>query len=1330
MIKDVFQVYMNRLMDLSARNRSVFLPKLVSTQMIDLKEFEFLEYENSFAYITELLGRKKKIPLVPAEDARDAKVNQLSLRLKRLGQRVKLAEEESGEKSLYVGWPFIEGKLPNDQAIRCPLLFFPVRIVEEGKKWFFKKKSGDQPFFNRAFLLAYANAHQQSFKKEWWENPLEHFPKEPTPFRTALYQFLQKELTLNFGQELFQDKLDDFKEKSAAEVGKVFKAGMLKLRPNAILGQFSQKSSFLIKDYEELMDKFSGENLEGLFTEWFADEREEQPSRAEGSLFNTLPLDASQEEVLKTVRQGGSCVVEGPPGTGKSQLICNLVADFISRDKKVLVVSQKRAALDVVHDRLVEQGFGAFMALVHDFRTDRPAMFKKLADQINSLEIYKGLNRSLDAIQLERSFSKIVSVIDHHSEYLEEYRHALFNTEECGVPVKELYLSSSLDDQHLNLTQYYKHYHWSILDEFLRDLKEYLYYYPKYGQADSFWLHRVDFAEFTANAIHRFKENLLEIKELKSTAELILGDLLYQPFEFPLVYQSFEQKARLEELQKLISNKDVFLVLKRLMKYPKADMDLLWLENKVDIIKNLLAAEGVEWSLEDGNVEDTYQKVLHVIGMKDSWWKSLTLRFYRKEYREVWSLLEHNELERNLEGLQVLVKMLGNRLNINHQYTLLDRKPWINLPEKPFGFPAFNHEFHVLIEAVKARFILEELGVLTPYLIFDNADFDHFRRILQELIGINELIEHKTSGWRNYFSTIQIKHLLTTSDEDKLDKIQDTITENFTEIVAMDRLKRKLRSIDIEVINKLLDDYPDKDFEELKQIFLAGLKLSWIEHIEAKYPVLQEMSLFKVKDILEEFSEAVDEKLKISRFITEMRLRENTFKKLEYNRLNNLITYRELQHQVTKKKRLWSIKKLVEKFQEEIFRLVPCWLASPETVSALFPIESRFDLVVFDESSQCYAERGLPAMLRGRQVVIAGDSQQLQPFDLYRVRMDEADQEGMDLEVESLLELASHNFKKYTLEGHYRSKSLPLIAFSNEHFYDNKLTMLPEMDSLNQEVCAYKWIKVEGTWDKQTNTVEAERVVKELKELVAESSGLSIGVITFNYYQMELIVDLIANEKGLRGKFGKKIKVKNIENVQGDEFDVVLFSIGYARNKAGKFIANFGSLSKDGGVNRLNVAVTRARERVYVITSISADDFRTKQIYNPGIRMLRDYLHYAEEVSKGRKVGVQEQTSGGFEVSWYLKNKLEGTYGGHTVRNSTISRNMDLELLESGKYVGAILTDDNRLFTAKTAKEAFVYHPRILKEKGWHITQVFSRQYWMDREDLLQTKIHENLKKE
>jgi superfamily I DNA and/or RNA helicase len=521
-------------------------------------------------------------------------------------------------------------------------------------------------------------------------------------------------------------------------------------------------------------------------------------------------------------------------------------------------------------------------------------------------------------------------------------------------------------------------------------------------------------------------------------------------------------------------------------------------------------------------------------------------------------------------------------------------------------------------------------------------------------------------------------------------------------------------------MTKMIDTYPEADFPMLKAIFLSSLKLSWIGHIEAKFPVLQEVGSPKLKYILEEFSATVEEKLKISRFIAELRLRESTFNPLEYNRLNNLLTYRELGHQVTKKKRLWPIKKLMENFEEEIFRLIPCWMASPETVSALFPLKKQFDLVVFDESSQCFSERGLPALLRGKQLVVAGDNQQLQPYDLYQVRMDTGE-EGIEFETESLLDLTAKYFKNYSLESHYRSKSLPLIQFSNRNFYQDSLSMLPDRDLLNKDINPLTWIKVEGQWDKQTNFIEAEAAINQLKSILFLSPHAEIGVITFNYYQMELIQDLIMMEPDLA--MVGNIQVKNIESVQGDEYDIVLFSVGYARNLQDKFTANFGLLARIGGENRLNVAISRAREKIILITSLSYLDFNENQVKNAGVKLLRDYLKYVEEVSKGAKVSIEPIKPSGFEVSWYLKNKLMGVYGNHEVRNNNLTKAMDLELLENGRYSAGILTDDHRLFAAKSVKEAFVYHPNLLRMKNWNVVNIFSRQYWLDKADLLQTKL-------
>ena len=223
--------------------------------------------------------------------------------------------------------------------------------------------------------------------------------------------------------------------------------------------------------------------------------------------------------------------------------------------------------------------------------------------------------------------------------------------------------------------------------------------------------------------------------------------------------------------------------------------------------------------------------------------------------------------------------------------------------------------------------------------------------------------------------------------------------------------------------------------------------------------------------------ESVQRKQVLSRDILLVKLREQTYRNLTLNRLNNVVTYRDLLHQTTKKRNVWPVRKLMESFADEVFKLVPCWLASPESVSAMFPLrEDLFDLVIFDEASQCFSENGIPAMARGKQVVITGDNQQLRPSDLYRTRLDdvEPDEETpAALEVESLLELAAQYLPQLSLTEHYRSHSLDLITFSNEHFYQNKLSLLPHFDEINRHEPAIRYLNVKGTWQQNTNPVEA-----------------------------------------------------------------------------------------------------------------------------------------------------------------------------------------------------------------------------------------------------------------
>lgn len=1320
MLQDIFQVYRNRLVDLSSNNRSIFLPRLIQQQMIDLKDFHFLNNHPAFYYITELLGRKRSIPLIQVNDARDKNVNQLSQRLKGLHRQVKFAEEESGEKSLFVGWPFVEGKLVNDQLVRCPLIFFPVALTLEENVWFLRKNVGEQAFINPSFLLAYGQAQGKPLDRDWMEQPLEEFSKDPIAFRTDLYHYLTKELVLDFNREIYQDKLEFFLEENRSYFEEILQTGMLKLQPYAVLGQFSQKSSFLMDDYSQLIQTERFQSLDDLFGERFG--RNEAPSSVirEDNLYNTLPLDASQEEVLSQVKQGASCIVQGPPGTGKSQLICNLVADFISRGKKVLVVSQKRVALDVVYERLAREGFGNFAALVHDFRGDRKELYRKIAHQIGSLESYRELNRTIDAIQLERSFNQQARLIDKYKEFFEEYREALYESGECGVPIKELYLNSSPDVKTIELGSYFRNLRFGQLDDFLRNFESFYAAYKIYDHHASFWFHRVNFADFKATGLTGIKEALEEISKIKISSERELEALLGTDFEFNLVYESFEYRDKLAELEKLVDSAQLFEKLKELMAFPKGSFDLLWLENKSDTLRKLFEGNGIEWHTKDEDVEHILKKAIQLSELLDSWLGKIRIRTGSKKYWDILNLLELNQLGRNKEGVLRLMEKLENRLNLNHQYTLLGQKEWMKLPKKPFSWQDMEANLAILRKAVSARFIMADLGVISSYIFRNQVNYSYFLEIVQKLIRLNNLGLDHVPKWRGYFTDVQLKHLFWSQHEDKLAAVQADLARHFEALRRHDVLKGQLQTEERLLMEKLIDSFPDYSFEQLKGVFLDSLKLEWIEHIEAKYPVLKEINSPQIKRIIDELQVAVEEKDKIARFIIELRLREEVCRDLEYNRLNNLVTYRDLSHQVSKKKFIWPIKRLVEQYDQEVFKLMPCWLASPETASALFPLEPYFDLVVFDEASQCYFERALPVMLRGRQVVIAGDSQQLQPVDLYKVRL-EADDELPELELDSLLEMGSRYFPSLWLKTHYRSDFLPLIDFSNKHFYDNKLSMLPDMHSLNRSVRAFQWVKCEGIWEKQVNRTEAEEVVEQVKKLLESHPRDSIGVITFNYFQMMLVMELLEGEKITRES--GKIKVRNIENVQGDEFDRVVFSVGYAPNIQGKFSANFGLLVKRGGENRLNVAITRARKEIILISSIESTDFKEQALENKGVRLLRDYIHFVQKMSRGAEIENPPEHSREFRDSWSLKSRLIGNYGNHVVRENAYHKIMDMEVLESGELTASILTDDQRFYAASSAKESLVFHPRLLRAKNWNTVYLFSRQYWMDREDLLQTRL-------
>ncbi len=1298
-MQKLLKTYLRRLTNLTSRNRSLLLLNLPQEQFLDLHSLNFLDNKPSFDYIHQLISQKNQIPLCDVQDSRFEKVNEVSKRLRKLARTESFIEEERGAKDLYVAYPFVKGKMSDGTTVRCPLLFFPVTLKTNGKKWILEQR--DEPeSLNRSFLLAYSYFNNIKLPDEWLEKSFEDFDKDSLAFRTQLYELLKDSpFEINFNQELFTNQLIDFEKLAKSELDSTERNGELKLYPQAVLGIFPQAGSYLVPDYEELIKNAEEGHYElDTFEELFqhATPPTNQPAFKEETAFLPFAIDASQEEAIKQVKEGYSIVVQGPPGTGKSQLIANLIADFTARGKKVLVVCQKRVALDTVYQRLQKVSMTDFVALVHDFKNDRKSLFEKIAGQIERIEDFQKKNKGLDAIFLERNFTQISRRIDQISEELQRLKDALFDESVCGVSVKELYLSSSLNRPSINLQDLYRSFTFHELADFEGRLNRYLQYEAKLGngEGDKFWQLRNSFS----------KKTFTEVTKITDTIENVIAFQQKNGRLFSIIELNQLDENILQNFIQYFENKDaneIFIAIIEEKKYiSNRTFDL---EKIFADLEQLYLHDGIEQTISARDLlfRKTQAENAHSASQSGVNW--LAWKFFSKDRKDIELLLAQNRLPLSEAGLSILNKKILQRITFEDLKEKLTKKEII-IDEKD-GWDNINSYLQNYISANKAHniFLQQEFiqrqtsDILHGSKSFSISPFKDLARLIVET-------KLEFVQWQLYLSYQQIAYLVNTPEAKQA--ILAYLKQNFDLMIEADELKESFLPAESEVLQRLVnDENPDVEIKNLTEVFLNSLRLAWTQHIEALYPILRGVSSLKVEQLEAELQESVLKKQELSQEILLLKLREQTYKDLVINRLQNVVTYRELQHQTTKKRKLWSVRKLLENHSEEIFKLIPCWMASPESVSAIFPLagknptDSLFDLVIFDEASQCFAENGIPAIYRGKQVVIAGDSKQLQPTDLYQIRYDEDAEDEPVLEIDSLLDLSAQYLPQAWLRGHYRSHSLDLIDFSNQHFYKNSLQLLPHYSEISKNKPAISYIKLDGFWENNTNPTEAQKVLEIVEDLKRKAPTKTIGVVTFNFKQADLIYQTISPVLG--EDWGV---IKNIENIQGDEYDIVIFSVGYAPNLKGKLLMNFGSLNQQGGENRLNVAVTRAREFIYIVSSILPHQLQVEQSQNLGPKLLKKYLEYALEVSQGN-YSPEPHSTEKFNTRWLLKHQLVRENKGYYMELPFA----DITVKDADTYESLILTDDDLYYESISPKDTHAYLPISLRAKGWKFERLWSR---------------------
>ncbi|MTI41806.1 AAA domain-containing protein [Fulvivirga lutimaris] len=1324
---DVLKSYLKRLTNLSANNRSLLLLRLNKDQYLDIKDLQFVNKNGPFGIIESLIGGHRHT-LCQQFDSRDEETNRLSNQLKKISRTEKFIYDERGSKDLYVGWPFVKGKLSDGTPVRAPLLFFPVDLDLTNGKWILKPRADEGASLNKSFLLAYGHYNGVKISDDFLDRNLEDFDTDSTVFRTSLYQlFKDSDIELNFNQDNFQDDLQKFEDYKKADFLEKHGDGELKLFPEAVLGIFPQSGSYLVPDYNTLLSNNSVQDVEEFFIGRTPKEEASVYKRysfldsvEEEKTFTPFKMDAHQENALKAIKKGNSVVVQGPPGTGKSQLICNLISDHIATGKKVLVVSQKRAALDVVYNRMHEKEMTPFMGLVHDFKNDRKTIFEKIASQVDRIDEYKMLNNGLDAIQLERKFLQISRRIDQITEELEEFKFALFDESEAGASVKELYLTSDLEGEAINFKQEYTQFKINELDNFILHLKDYAEHIQAFGRPDYEWFDRRSFENYSVGDQRTINEILDEIpsyqEEIAKRAEEIVGfRLTLEDFEFMLSKRDF-----IVEMLGTLKNDKAYSYFQHLSGFSDAETSTLWLSNIERVLMECYKGEGPEVSLPSDQLGKFQETLQRNIDARRSLFRLVKWRLFSKDKYLIKRVLVENGLKRNREGFRTLVERIDNRLNLEHNLTKLKSREWV--PDVPTSYEKVHFQtwFHLLKLTIKSKLIFNSLRNFKQYFSVQKMEYTELKDGIEQLFQIIKEIPQKKERWLIYLTDSQI-----TAVERKpeyVNRLKETLKTDFEELCEFDRVKNEMAVHEIKAIDKLIQETDITESQTLEKIFQNSLRLAWIEHIETKFPILRSVSSRKFHKLEAELQNLVKEKLMVSNDMLLLRSRERTYANATHNRLNNMVTYRDLYHQVTKKRRVWPIRKVVAEYQEELFDLVPCWLASPEAVSAIFPMHEIFDLVIFDEASQCFSERGIPAMYRGNKVLIAGDSMQLRPNDLYQARYDD-ENDSPDLEVDSLLELADRYLMGIQLNGHYRSRSLDLIDFSNKHFYGGKLKLLPDFDVVNSKVPGIEYHKVDGVWEGNVNDIEALKVVEMLLDLAKEDQQKQVGVVTFNAKQQQHILDKI-DEKFIERAvlWPEGWFVKNIENVQGDEKDVIIFSTAYAPDEKGKMNMQFGSLNAVHGENRLNVAVTRAREKVVIVSSIMPNQLKVEDSKNEGPKLLKKYLEYAHHVSNGKFTPSLPETKG-HRPDWYLKTALQ-KWTSEQIDSVQLSEELpfaDITVKCKGDYQALIMTDDELYFESPSIKDIHVYTPFTLSKKHWRFRGFFSREWWSHRQQVQET---------
>jgi superfamily I DNA and/or RNA helicase/very-short-patch-repair endonuclease len=1045
-------------------------------------------------------------------------------------------------------------------------------------------------------------------------------------------------------------------------------------------------------------------------------------------LFQVVDADSSQILSVLAAREGKNLVIQGPPGTGKSQTITNIIADAVGQGKKVLFVAEKLAALEVVKRRLDNIGLGECCLELHSQKANKKEMHQEL---MRIIDLGKPkIQKLLEDVSLLGDYREELNA--YCKDINTEIGHSRLSTHKLiGLLLK---ISHETDSVNIPKFQIDNFSNWNVEDmhrveAFAEQIQARLKVIGVPNQL-LFWGCKLQLlmpSEQEALNDH-LKISYVSTEALNNSSNRIAQEIEIEP---PLNYNESQLLLSLLELasrrpdliginivsnlwvlrkndiQEIISSGEALAALHE--KYLEIFIPEVWEQNVLEIRQNLLAHGNKWYRFLISDYKKSTKQLASFCKIPPPKGNSLKIEY-------IDDILKAKRFENVLKEYQELILELfasvWKNLKTDWGKLMKANEYLFNVHQQIIDEKCPKEILTYIKSVTDTNFARNNHNELSKLL---NNEKDNIEKLIKSL-ALDESLRFKEGN------------LISQPFNDLLLFLADwkSRCSELHHIISWNNLVERAIEEKLDFLTNVASHW-----DNAKDFLKNAIQKSWYEFLLQQaftsFSSLRKFQRDSHEEIIQQFIKLDTLNLQYNRARVALKHWEN-FPNMQAGGQVGI-----LRMEFNKRSRLKPIRKIIAEAGQAVQQIKPVFMMSPLSIANFLPAGSiEFDIVIFDEASQVRPVDAFGAILRAKQLIVVGDKKQLPPTNFFESLTKETDEEENETsDIESILGMCdSKGCLPKMLRWHYRSLHESLIRFSNNQFYENRLVIFPSPGSKYRMGFVFNYLK-DTYYDRgktRTNPKEAEIVVDAVIEHARRNPRLSLGVVAFSSAQRQCIQDALEIKRrknpDVEGYFNshrsEPFFIKNLENVQGDERDVIFISIGYGRSEDGYIAMSFGPLNNEGGEKRLNVLITRAKLRCEIFTNLTSDDIDLNRTQKYGIRVLKEFLYFAEH----GKLNITEET--GLPEDSYFEQSVADklTQLGYLIHKQVGSQGFYLDMAivdpqNPGRYILGIECDGAAYHSARSARDRDRLRQQVLENIGWNIYRIWSTDWFRHPEEEL-----------